>query len=69
MSMLAGFMNKLGQDAQLLAQYQQDPRGVMRAHGLSAAEIEAVMTADEDKLKEFAGGENYQSIVHVTNPS
>lgn len=65
MSRLADFMKNLGQDAQLMTDYKQDPRGVMRANGLSDEEIEAVMTGDEAQLKSLSGGDDYQAYVII----
>ena len=65
MSRLADFMKNLGQDSQLMTDYKQDPRGVMRANGLSDEEIDAVMTGDEAQLKSLSGDDDYQAYVII----
>lgn len=67
MSALSDFFTQLGQDAQLMEDYQQDPEAVMRAHGLTDEEITAVMTGDMEKLKNLSGDENYQSYVIISH--
>ncbi|RYV02402.1 hypothetical protein SOPP22_10135 [Shewanella sp. OPT22] len=52
--MLAEFLEKLGQDTELLAAYKKDPRGVMKKHGVADDEIEAIMTKDEKKLEKIS---------------
>ncbi|WP_198782758.1 MULTISPECIES: hypothetical protein [Shewanella] len=67
MSALSDFFTQLGQDAQLMEDYQQDPEAVMRAHGLTDEEITAVMTGDMEKLKNLSGDENYQSYLIISH--
>ncbi|MCL1089094.1 hypothetical protein L2744_05620 [Shewanella profunda] len=67
MSTLSDFFTQLGQDAQLMEEYQQNPEAVMRAHGLSDEEIDAVMSGDLDKLKSLSGDENYQTFLLVNH--
>ena len=65
MSNLTDFFTQLGQDAKLMEAYKQDPEAVMRAHGLSDDEINAVMAGDMEKLKALSGEENYQSYLII----
>jgi hypothetical protein len=67
MSALSDFFTQLGQDAQLMEDYQQDPEAVMRAHGLTDEEITAVMTGDMEKLKNLSGDEDYQSYLIISH--
>ena len=67
MSALSDFFTQLGQDAQLMEDYKQDPEAVMRAHGLTDEEITAVMTGDMEKLKNLSGDESYQSFLLVNH--
>ena len=52
--MLADFLEKLGQDTELLAAYKKDPRGVMKKHGVSDKDIEAIMSGDEKKVEKMS---------------
>lgn len=67
MSALSDFFTQLGQDAQLMEDYKQNPEAVMRAHGLTDVEINAVMTGDMEKLKVLNGDQNYQTFVLVNH--
>lgn len=67
MSALSDFFTQLGQDAQLMEDYQQDPEAVMRAHGLTDEEITAVMKGDMAKLKSLSGDEDYQTFILVNH--
>lgn len=67
MSALSDFFTQLGQDAQLMEAYQQDPESVMGAHGLTDEEISAVMTGDMTKLKVLSGDQNYQTFILVNH--
>ncbi|MFB2729966.1 MULTISPECIES: hypothetical protein [Shewanella] len=67
MSALSDFFTQLGQDAQLMEDYKQNPEAVMRAHGLTDEEINAVMTGDIEKLKVLNGDQNYQTFVLVNH--
>lgn len=67
MSALSDFFTQLGQDAQLMEDYKQDPEAVMRAHGLTDEEITAVMTGDMEKLKNLSGDESYQSYLVISH--
>ncbi|MCL2918296.1 hypothetical protein [Shewanella litorisediminis] len=67
MSKLTDFLKQLGEDAALLEAYKKDPEGVMRQHGLSEDEIQAIMSGDKAKLKAFGGEEQYQSLVVIYN--
>ena len=67
MSALSDFFTQLGQDAQLMEAYQQDPEAVMRAHGLTDEEIAAVMSGDMGKLKSLSGQGDYQSYLVISH--
>ncbi|MFB2652105.1 hypothetical protein [Shewanella seohaensis] len=67
MSALSDFFTQLGQDAQLLEDYKQNPEAVMRAHGLTDEEINAVMTGDMEKLKALSGDQDYQAFLLVNH--
>ena len=63
MSALSDFFTQLSQDALLMEDYKQNPEAVMRAHGLTDVEINAVMTGDMEKLKTLSGDSSYQSTL------
>ncbi|ABZ75917.1 conserved hypothetical protein [Shewanella halifaxensis HAW-EB4] len=67
MSKFNEFFEKLGSDAKLLEEYKQDPQGVMQANGLSDAEIQAVMSGDDSKLKSLSGDKGTKGylVVHA----
>lgn len=67
MSALSDFFTQLGQDAQLMEDYKQNPQVVMLAYGLSIDEITAVMTGDMKKLKSLSGEGDYQSFLLVNH--
>lgn len=67
MSALSDFFTQLGQDASLMEAYQLDPEAVMRAHGLSEEEIEAVMLGDMERLKSLSGDGDYQTFLLVNH--
>ncbi|MDG5898410.1 hypothetical protein E2650_00520 [Shewanella xiamenensis] len=64
---LSDFFTLLGQDAQLMEDYKQNPEAVMRAHGLTDEEINAVMTGDMEKLKTLSGDQDYQAFLLVNH--
>ncbi|MGL5667219.1 MAG: hypothetical protein ACRDD9_13910 [Shewanella sp.] len=64
---LSDFFTQLGQDAQLMEDYKQNPQVVMLAYGLSIDEITAVMTGDMKKLKSLNGDGDYQFFVLVNH--
>ena len=64
---LSDFFTQLGQDAQLMEDYKQNPEVVMRAHGLTHEEINAVMSGNIEKLKTLSGDENYQSYLVISH--
>ncbi|GIU08996.1 hypothetical protein [Shewanella morhuae] len=61
------FFTQLGQDAQLMKDYKQNPEAVMFAHGLSIEEMAAVMAGDLKKLKSLSGDGDYQSFLLVNH--
>ena len=65
MSTLTDFMKQIGTDASLLEAYKNNPEAVMRAHGLSDDEINAVMSGDIEALKQLTGNEDYQAYVLI----
>jgi len=67
MSALSDFITQLGQDAQLMEDYKQNPEAVMRAYGLTDEEINAVMTGDMEKLKTLSGDQDYQAFLLVNH--
>ncbi|MFB2643962.1 hypothetical protein ACE02D_16870 [Shewanella bicestrii] len=67
MSALSDFFTQLGQDAQLMEDYKQNPEAVMRAYGLTDEEINAVMTGDMEKLKTLSGDQDYQAFLLVNH--
>ncbi|SUI60795.1 hypothetical protein [Shewanella morhuae] len=64
---LSDFFTQLGQDAQLMKDYKQNPEAVMFAHGLSIEEMAAVMAGDLKKLKSLSGDGDYQSFLLVNH--
>lgn len=67
MSALSDFFTQLGQDAQLMEDYKQDPEAVMRVHGLTDEEINAVMAGDMEKLKTLSGDQDFQAFLLVNH--
>ena len=63
--MLAKFLEKLGQDTELLAAYKKNPRAVMQEHGVSKEEIEAIMSGDEKKLKTLSKVSTHYKMLYV----
>ena len=64
-TMLAKFLEKLGQDTELLAAYKKDPRAVMKEHGVTADEIEAIMSGDEEKRKKVTQALGSMNLLYV----
>lgn len=64
---LSDFFTQLGQDAQFMEDYKQNPEVVMLAYGLSIEEMTAVMTGDLKKLKSLSGDGDYQSFLLVNH--
>ncbi len=52
--MLAKFLEKLGADTELLEAYKKDPRSVMKEHGVSHDDIEAILSGDEDRIQSIS---------------
>lgn len=70
MSNLSDFFEKLGSDAGLMEAYQQDPKAVMLANGLTDEEVLAVLSGNMDKLKQLSGDTtNTRSYLLITNPN
>lgn len=67
MSALSDFFTLLGQDASLMEEYLQNPETVMRAHGLSDEEIDAVMSGDMENLKSLGGDGDYKAFLLVNH--
>lgn len=67
MSALSDFFTLLGQDASLMEEYLQNPETVMRAHGLSDEEIDAVMSGDMENLKSLSGDGDYKTFLLVNH--
>lgn len=68
MSNLSQFFIQLGTDAALLEAYQQDPRGVMKANGITDVEIAAVMSGDKALIRQLAGDDEMQMFQIITTP-
>ncbi|MCG9720651.1 hypothetical protein [Shewanella sp. Isolate7] len=69
MSKLSDFFQKLGSDAALLEAYKADPKGVMKANGLTDEEIQAVLSGDKAQLDSLSGDTSeVQSYLLITNP-
>jgi len=62
MSKLIDFLTDLGQDAELLKDFQESPEQTMKDYGLNDDEIKAVMDRDEDKVRELSGAKAGVSI-------
>ena len=63
--MLAKFLEKLGQDTELLAAYKKNPRAVMQEHGVSKEEIEAIMSGDEKKLRSISKASSVWQMLYI----
>lgn len=63
MSGLTSFLEKVGKDAELEAEFEQDPKGVMDRFGLSEDEREAIRSGDLDRIRSASGLDN----LSVTN--
>lgn len=61
MSALVKLLKNIGSDPELADRYKKDPESTMKAAGLSAEEIRAMLDKDLDKLKELSGLENLRS--------
>jgi hypothetical protein len=61
------FLALLGSNAALADAYKKDPVGVMKANGVSDAEITAVMAGDLETLKSLNGDEGYQSFLLINH--
>lgn len=69
MSKLSDFFQELGSDAALLEAYKADPKGVMKANGLTDEEIQAVLSGDKAQLDSLSGDTSeVQSYLIITNP-
>lgn len=66
MSTLSDFFTQISQDAQLMEDYKLSPEAVMRAHGLTDEEINAVMKGDMEKIKMLSGDSRYQSYLIIS---
>lgn len=55
MSKLLDLMRRLGSDAALAAEYQQNPEAVLRRAGLSEEERRAMLKKDYDSIKRLTG--------------
>lgn len=55
MSKLLDLMRKLGSDAALSAEYEQNPQAVVQRFGLTAEEGAALLTKDYDAIKRLTG--------------
>ncbi|GGB77459.1 hypothetical protein K8B83_08665 [Shewanella inventionis] len=69
MSNLSQFFTQLGTDSALLEAYLQDPEGIMRANGITDAEIAAVMSGDKALIRQLAGDDEMQMFQIVTTPN
>ncbi len=63
--MLAKFLEKLGQDTELLEAYKKDPKGVMQKHGLSDDEVKAVMSGDVKGIQSLTNSTQSMGILYV----
>ena len=67
MSNINTFFTKLGTDAALLEAYKLDPRGVMKANGLTKEEIEAVMSGDKARVSQLSDDKEMAMYMVVLN--
>lgn len=63
MEELQRLLKDLGSDAELAAEYERDPEGVMKSRGLSAEAIDAMKRKDVDAVRRLSGLKD----VHLTN--
>lgn len=63
MSRLVEFLENMGRDADLTAEFENDPEAVMSRFGLSDEEKEAVRNKDVDSVKRLSGLHN----IRLTN--
>ncbi|WP_137226405.1 hypothetical protein [Shewanella sp. MEBiC00475] len=69
MSNMNTFFTKLGTDAVLLEAYKLDPRGIMKANGLTKKEVEAVMSGDKAQISKLSGDKEMAMYMIVINPT
>ncbi|WP_133405997.1 hypothetical protein [Parashewanella tropica] len=67
--MLDKFLAQLGEDTELLESYQKAPKEVMEEYGLSEDDITAMLSADEQKLKERAPHRSPTHLLFVHQPN
>lgn len=58
MSKLLELVKQLGREARLCAEYEKDPKTVMRRAGLSGEECKAMLDCDLEALRKLVGTEN-----------
>lgn len=58
MSKLAEFLQSMGRDADLNAEFEKDPEGVMSQFELSDDEKKAIREGDVDTVKKMSGLQN-----------
>ncbi|QDE32070.1 hypothetical protein [Shewanella polaris] len=69
MSNMNKFFTQLGTNAALLEAYKLDPRGIMKANGLTKEEIEAVMSGDKAQVSKLSGDKEMSMYLLVVNPT
>ncbi|WP_110456456.1 hypothetical protein [Shewanella algidipiscicola] len=65
MATINEFFEQLGSDAALLDAYKRDPKGVMKANGLSDEAIEAIMSGDKARIDQLVGPSKKSVIYQV----
>ncbi|BAL95248.1 hypothetical protein [Rubrivivax gelatinosus] len=66
MSKLLDLMRKLGSDAALNSEYEQDPQAVISRFGLSAEESAALLSKDYEAIKRLTGLKDGQFATNHT---
>jgi hypothetical protein len=63
------FFTKLGTDAVLLEAYKLDPYAVVKKHGLTDEEIEAMMSEDKARVSQLSGDKEMAMYMIISNPT
>lgn len=69
MTTLDEFFQELGTNAELLEAYKKDPKKVMQQQGIPEDQIDLVLNADIQGIKEVLGDTEYRAYVVIKNYS
>lgn len=68
MSVLINLLNDLGKDAELAAEFEQDPDGIGRRYGLNDEELRALTSGDVDAVRKLSGLDNLKRTNSTIKP-